>query len=354
MRRRGEASDVSSRSASPPASARDANVSDDGGDERPRKRFRRDGGEDEDRPLDDRLDDRLDRARDPSKPALPLPIIPNSLLVTPSEQHRTLLMAIFLNDSPNTVPALLANPPADLDLNMVIDEHGHTALHWAAALARMSIVDLLLQSGANSLAVNKSGESALVRAVLVTNNFDNQTFPHLVRKLSDAIPLADNQQRNVIHHIVLTAGIKGRSTAARYYLQGLLEQVARNISDGNSVAFKDLVDKQDANGDTPLIIAARFGNKSLCDTLVDVGASTTIENKAGLRPSDYGYGVPPPLPEPDSDAPLSLTASSAMVAPMGNDKPLEPAATFVEEAARVSEGWFVVRTACPGVNGYLL
>jgi len=224
---------------------------------------------------------------------MPLPIIPNSLLITPTEQHRTLLMAIFLNESPNTVPALLANPPADMDLNMVIDEHGHTALHWAAALARMSIVDLLLQSGANALALNRNGESALIRAVLVTNNFDNQTFPHLVRKLSDAIKLTDNQQRNVIHHIVLTAGIKGRSTAARYYLQGLLEQVARAISEGSKLTFKDLVDKQDVNGDTPLIIAARLGNKTLCDTLVDVGANAAIENKAGLRPADYGYGVAP-------------------------------------------------------------
>ncbi|KAI9013607.1 hypothetical protein DFJ74DRAFT_291973 [Hyaloraphidium curvatum] len=332
-RRRGEGSDGSSTTPSPPPSLRDPNASDDG-DDRPRKRFRRDLDDDERSRASQ--EDRLDRVRESSRSSMPLPAIPNSLLITPTEQHRTLLMAIFLNDAPNTVPALLANPPPELDLNMAIDEHGHTALHWAAALARMSIVDLLLQSGANPLAVNKNGESALIRAVLVTNNFDNQTFPHLVRKLSDAISLSDNQQRNVVHHIVLTAGIKGRSTAARYYLQGLLEQVARSISEGGDLTFKDLVDKQDANGDTPLIIAARFGNKSLCDSLVEVGASTSIENKAGLKPVDYGYGAAPGAPSLEvvpAAAAVSVEAAGVVL----DDKPLVPAATFVDEASRVGD-----------------
>jgi len=65
------------------------------------------------------------------------------------ERHRAALMAMFLNENPLSVPEFLISPhpPADLDVNIVIDDQGHTCLHWAAALARIDILRLLLAKG---------------------------------------------------------------------------------------------------------------------------------------------------------------------------------------------------------------
>lgn len=62
------------------------------------------------------------------------------------ERHRATLMAMFLSDSPMTIPDILVSPhpPLDLDVNIVIDDQGHTAIHWAAALARVDILRLLI------------------------------------------------------------------------------------------------------------------------------------------------------------------------------------------------------------------
>ena len=71
----------------------------------------------------------------------------NQDLITGSgERHRATLMAMFLSDSPMTIPDILVSPhpPIDLDVNIVIDDQGHTALHWAAALARVDILRLLI------------------------------------------------------------------------------------------------------------------------------------------------------------------------------------------------------------------
>ncbi|KAI1295698.1 transcriptional regulator swi6, partial [Mortierella claussenii] len=214
------------------------------------------------------------------------------------EKYRTILMSIFLNDDQDQIPPLLTDPisPPDLDINLVIDDQGHTALHWAAALARISVLDLLVQKQADIRRVNYNGESALVRAVLVTNNFDKQSFPHVLNLLQSAIPLVDRKNRTVLHHIAVTAGIRGRETSSRYYTECLFEWIARHGGD-----FASIVDVQDKNGDTALTIAARVGDRYLAKLLLDVGANREIENKVGLRAGDFGIeeltgpsGPPPP------------------------------------------------------------
>ncbi|KAI7829515.1 hypothetical protein BC939DRAFT_420304 [Gamsiella multidivaricata] len=216
-----------------------------------------------------------------------------------TEKYRTILMSIFLNDDQEQIPDLLTNPipPPDLDINLVIDDQGHTALHWAAALARISVLDLLVQKQADIRRVNYNGESALVRAVLVTNNFDKQSFPHVLSLLHSAVPLVDRKNRTLLHHIAVTAGIRGRETSSRYYMECLFEWIARHGGD-----FASIVDVQDKNGDTALTIAARVGDRYLAKMLMDVGANREIENKVGLKAEDFGLddflagssGAPPP------------------------------------------------------------
>ncbi|KAF9347283.1 transcriptional regulator swi6, partial [Mortierella sp. NVP85] len=202
-----------------------------------------------------------------------------------AEKYRSILMAIFLNDEAEEIPPLLTDPtvPPDLDIDLLIDDQGHTALHWAAALARIPVLELLVQKHADVRRVNDNGESALVRAVLVTNNFDKQSFPQLLGILHRAIPLVDRKNRTILHHIALVAGIRGRSSSSHYYMECVLEWIARNGGD-----FSSLVDIQDKNGDTALTIAARVGDRYLAKFLIDVGANRDIENRVGLKAGDFG------------------------------------------------------------------
>lgn len=217
-------------------------------------------------------------------------------------RSREVLTSIFINNDNSEVLTILQQEN-EIDVDVPIDELGHTALHWAAALARIPLVETLIKRGADPLRVNYAGESALVRAVLVTNNLDQSSFSQLLNLLYPAITLKDKQHRTVLHHIGLAAGIKGRSAASRYYLETLLEWVVRrgtSVSQPLSLNYfiSDCVGAQDRNGDTALNIASRIGNKSIVQQLLDVGANTSLANKAGLRPIDFGVGHDPSLPPP--------------------------------------------------------
>lgn len=199
-----------------------------------------------------------------------------------------------------------------MSIDVPIDDSGHTALHWASALAMAPLVRELVRRGANQQRANYAGETTLVRAILVTNSFDASVFPELLDSLYPAIPLVDKQGRTVLHHIALTAGIKGRSGASKYYLECLLEWVVRRGSKGKTGRYgldrfmRDIVNAQDKNGDTALNIAARVGNKSIAQQLLDVGASATIANRAGLRPIEFGI-----LPkEPSSNEQQQTTTNN--------------------------------------------
>ncbi|KAF5093808.1 hypothetical protein D0Z03_002283 [Geotrichum reessii] len=184
-----------------------------------------------------------------------------------------------------------------VDLDVPIDDLQHTALHWASVLARISLVKDLIKYGANILRGNYAGETGLIRAVLVTNNSDVLSFPQLLDLLYPAIPLVDNFGRSVLHHIALTAGIKGRSDASKYYLTCLLEWIAKRGSKNKNGKLsmtrfvQDVVNSQDKNGDTALNIAARVGNKNIVQQLLEIGADASIPNRAGLRPTDFGIHI---------------------------------------------------------------
>lgn len=179
-------------------------------------------------------------------------------------------------------------PKATVDL--VTDDHGHTALHWASALCRLNLVRTLVarppwQGGANVHAGNHAGETALHRSVLVTNSYDASSFPVLLQLLAPSLNTRDFKKRTVLHHIALVAALKGRAASARYYLACVLEHVAAEKS---SNKYKGLVDAQDEDGETALGIVARLGNASMVRMLLDVGARKDLPNALGIRPSDWG------------------------------------------------------------------
>ncbi|ORX44918.1 apses-domain-containing protein [Hesseltinella vesiculosa] len=193
--------------------------------------------------------------------------------------HR--LLTHFLGNNED-IPVLLRRPPRDLDVNVIIDDEGHTCLHWAAVMGRLPIVMRLIKLGADIYRVNYRGETALMRCVLYSNNYDQKTFDGLADVLKATIFNIDKRDQTVFHHVALTANSRGKVHASRYYMDILISHLAHSRSELISI-----LNVQDINGDTALTIASRFGNKRLVRLLIDAGASTEIANEEGLAAQDY-------------------------------------------------------------------
>ncbi|KAJ1961533.1 transcriptional regulator swi6 [Dispira parvispora] len=255
-------------------------------------------------PVDNDLD-ALHPSALPSDIDLPLPEVE---ALSTADRHRGVLMALFLDDDRTGVPpaGLAAEETDGLNFDLVIDDQGHTPLHWAAALGRNQLVEWLLERGADSCKRNQAGQTPLIRAVLSTDQHERSSFPGLLVLLHDAIPLVDSRSRSVVHHTVLAAGEKSKASAAMYYLDCLIQWVARSATttatttDGETDAlpttstddtvtndFISFLNLTDCNGDTALNIAARIGNSQLVQILVNSGASVEISNSMGLKPRDF-------------------------------------------------------------------
>ncbi len=257
-------------------------------------------------------------------PPLPQP----STILAIEKQH--MLTSLFLDPSQTDFsnhPALLSLSGEDLDIP--IDATAHTALHWAATLARTSLLRALIAKGASLFRVNGGGETALIRAALTTNNLDQGSFPELLELLGPTIEIRDGRGRTVLHHIAVSSAVRGRSPACRYYLESLLEFVVRQGSAANSQQnsftngpapipqpaksiglarfMSEIVNSADMSGDTALNLAARIGNKSIIQQLLEVGANPTIPNRGGLKPVDFGVGGDPETTESQPSRQVSKT-----------------------------------------------
>jgi regulatory protein SWI6 len=254
-------------------------------------------------------------------------------------EKQQLLVALFLDHAQAEFrdhPTLNALSGEELDIPM--DGTAHTALHWAATLGRTSLIRALIARGASIYRVNGGGETALIRAALTTNNLDQGTFPELLELLGPTIEMRDGRGRTVLHHIAMSSAVKGRSAACKYYLESLLEFVVRQGSASNSQhpSFNDvndssypkpkciglarfmseIVNAQDMSGDTALNLAARIGNKSIIQQLLEVGANPTIPNYGGLKPVDFGVGGDP---DPnDSQANSQTTREQTAISKVGD------------------------------------
>ncbi|KAG1049565.1 hypothetical protein G6F43_008114 [Rhizopus delemar] len=192
------------------------------------------------------------------------------------------LLQYFVSDE-SGIPAILLNPPADLNVNVIIDDEGHTSLHWAAAMGRLKLVKVLIDLGADIYRVNYKGQTALMRSVLFTNNFDSKSFVLLINLLKKTIFNIDKKDQTVFHHVASTASWKGKVHASRYYMECLIETLGQN----NISELISILNVQDIYGDTALNIAARIGNKKLVRLLIEAGASAEIANEEGMTAQDY-------------------------------------------------------------------
>jgi regulatory protein SWI6 len=211
--------------------------------------------------------------------------------MAPLKDHRraAVITTILQHDDANAVLDLIRDIPPENgatgpNVDCVLDELGHTPLHISASLGRLNVVEALIANGADIHRGNYNGETPLIRACLLSNNFDQQSFGTLVSLLHSSIRTIDTALKSVLHHVVALAGVRNRAIIASYYLEQIFLWIAQH-QDGD---FRSVVDLQDEHGDTALNIAARVGNRSLVRSFLDVGANRILPNKLGLRPGDFG------------------------------------------------------------------
>lgn len=260
-------------------------------------------------------------------PALPQPSSSSAL------EKQRLVSSLFLDSNETDFTHHKASMHlSGEDWDIPIDTTAHTAMHWAATLARTSILRALIRRGASIYRLNGGGETALIRAALTTNNLDQGSFPELLELLHPTIEIRDGRGRTVLHHIAVSSAVKGRSAASRYYLESLLEFVVRqgtptnsqqnSFQDSNTPAgpkcislvkfMSDIVNAVDMAGDTALNLAARIGNKSIISQLLEIGADPTIPNRGGLKPVDFGVGGEPDAMDVDQKGQLSRLPRTAV------------------------------------------
>jgi hypothetical protein len=162
-----------------------------------------------------------------------------------------------VGDAPEAAKVQPPAPPANFQVDRPIDDQGNTALHWAAAMGDLEIVQDLLRRGANVQAVSVHEETPLVRAVLFTNNYEKKTMSSLVNLLQDNLTFRDWFGATIFHHLAETTRSKGKWKSARYYCEVLLQKIRDTFPPQE---LDMLLSCQDSNGDTPALVAARNGN----------------------------------------------------------------------------------------------
>ncbi|KAK8207314.1 hypothetical protein IWZ01DRAFT_438582 [Phyllosticta capitalensis] len=227
-----------------------------------------------------------------------------------SQEKQAVLLDLFHDNQSRTDfsnhPAIVHLSGSDLDYPL--DQSANTALHWAATLARVNVMRLLISKGANIFRGNAAGQTPLMAAVAVNNCLDHGCFPELLELLAPLIELRDDQGRTILHHIAVASGVKGRAASSKYYLEALLEFLVRNTTSQNSQSsfegssskpiglmrfMSEMVNARDVAGNTALNLVARIGNRSIIQQLLEVKADPTIPNYKGLRPIDFGVGEDP-------------------------------------------------------------
>lgn len=197
------------------------------------------------------------------------------------EQYTDIILNYFISET-TQIPSILVSPPPDYEPNRHIDEDGHTALHWACAMGRVRVVKLLLTAGASIFAGNNSEQTPLMRSVMFSNNYDVRKFPELYELLHRSTLNIDKHNRTVFHHIANLALSKGKTHAARYYMETILSRLSDYPQE-----LADVINFQDEDGETALTLAARARSRRLVKALLDHGADPKVKNRDFKSAEDY-------------------------------------------------------------------
>ncbi|KAL8769653.1 MAG: hypothetical protein Q9209_004450 [Squamulea sp. 1 TL-2023] len=174
-------------------------------------------------------------------------------------------------------------PPDGFMVNRPIDEQGHTALHWGAAMGDINTIRMFIDRGARIDAPNVRGETPLIRAVLFTNNYEKETMSKLVDILLETIMERDRYGATVLHHVAMTTKSSSRKRSAQYYLNVLLTKLSDMLTPQDFARFLEI---HDNNGDTAIHIVARHNARKCVRIFLGRGVSVEMPNNNNETAAD--------------------------------------------------------------------
>lgn len=148
-------------------------------------------------------------------------------------------------------------------------------MHWAAAMGDVDVVRELHSRGARLDSLSNNLETPLMRAVMFTNNFDKNVMPSMIKIFAQTVPRTDWFGSTVFHHIAATTSSTNKFVCARYYLDCIINKLSETwIPD----EVTRLLNVQDQNGDTAVMIAARNGARKCVRSLLGRNVNVDIPN----------------------------------------------------------------------------
>ncbi|KAI0996293.1 hypothetical protein K3495_g11887 [Podosphaera aphanis] len=206
--------------------------------------------------------------------------------ISPHEQAHILysdeLLDYFMLSS-DTVGRAKPVPPLNFNPDWIIDNEGHTALHWAAAMGDVQIMKELKHHGANIGFQNSRGETPLMRCVMFVNCQDKKTMPEVVNELIETVDIVDFCNSTVLHHAAAVTVSRQKHAYARYYLDIILNKIQEMF---DPQFTSTLINAQDVEGNTALHLAAKHGARKCVRALIGRNASINIRNHEGITAED--------------------------------------------------------------------
>ncbi|CAJ0840737.1 20217_t:CDS:2 [Entrophospora sp. SA101] len=229
------------------------------------------------------------RPRKPREPKQPKskPAKPRSSKKGKGKANEPVEELISLDTEPqiNNNDIVSAPSTTTITASSVISSPSHTSLHWAAAMANIDMVNLLIKAGADAESSNIVGETALMRSVMFPYNYQNRSFKNIIQLLARSIGSVDSRDQTVFHHIAVFANSsKIQEEPAKYYLEILISQLTQLPDEKYR---KSILNRQNVDGDTAINILAKAKNKQLVELIYRAGGDLHICNKENKNAEHY-------------------------------------------------------------------
>ena len=174
---------------------------------------------------------------------------------------------------------LLLSHNADVSLT---DKHGNTALHMAVFLGHTDVVRALLAHGADPLARNTDGFSSIDCAGAPWTRDYEAKLREAEAEIKTPLDIERIRGQRLVILKLLVEGDRAAEQASEPFLilnaaiAGDVQSIQKHLAGG-----KHLNAPEQVGGNTPLMLAATFGNRAAANLLIQAGADLEIRNKSG-------------------------------------------------------------------------